>query len=149
MSKYSESIPTYTTRTFAGVVEGGIKKKLRLLSPTYYQHEINQFPEGSRVTVSVTSKKPKRSEAQNRYYWGVYIPLISKETGEEDRYALHELFKGKFLADNIKQVLGEKVRIKKSTTALTRPEFTEYIMNIENMTGIKAPPTDNYFFAER
>ena len=82
--------------------------------------------------------------AQNRYYWGAYLPIISEETGENDLERLHELFKGLFLTKTIAEVLGKKVRITKSTTELSVSEFMEYITNIEEFTGITSPPTENY-----
>ncbi len=96
------------------------------------------------VTLVIHNKKPKRTEQQNRYYWGVYLPLIAEETGEHDLDRLHELFKGKFLTQGVVEVLGEKVRMKKSTTELAIQEFSAYIMDIEALTGVKAPPTESY-----
>jgi hypothetical protein len=118
--------------------------KLVVLSKAYYQHQLNKFKDGTKVTLEVHTRKPKRTLAQNAYYWGVYLPLIASETGERDLDALHELFKGKFLAEGIVEVLGEKVRKKKSTTELGVGEFCQYIIDIQNLTAIEAPPTENY-----
>lgn len=126
----------------ASKVDG--KKTLVVKSPIWYAHQINKFKEGEQVTLEVHSKKPKRTVSQNAYYWGVYLPEIAKQTGEYDLDALHELFKGKFLSEGIVEVLGQKVRKKKSTTDLGVGEFSEYIMNIEADTNIEAPPTENY-----
>lgn len=134
------------TESFAAVVEKGRYglNVLSIVSRAYYQNQLNKFKEGTRVTVELHTRKPKRTIQQNRYYWGVYLPLIAEQTGEKDLEALHELFKGKFLSEGIVEVLGEKVRKKKSTTALGIMEFCEYIMAIENLTQIAAPPTENY-----
>lgn len=123
------------------------KPTLVVRSQRWYQHQLGKFKDGTEVTLEVHTRKPKRTEQQNRYYWGVYLPLISKETGEADLDALHELFKGKFLAEGVVEVLGEKVRKKKSTTELGVGEFCEYIMNIEALTQVAAPPTENYGLA--
>ena len=123
------------------------KNTLVVASKIWYQHQLNKFKDGEHVTLEVHTRKPKRTEQQNRYYWGVYLPLISKETGEGDLDALHELFKGKFLTEGIVEVLGQKVRKKKSTTELGVGEFCEFIMNIEAETGVAAPPTENYDLA--
>ena len=117
---------------------------LVVINPDYYKTELNKFKDGENVTLCIHNKKPKRTEQQNRYYWGVYLPLIAKETGENNKDTLHELFKGEFLTEAIVEVLGKKVRIKKSTTDLTVFDFCQYIMNIEEMTGVPAPPTENY-----
>lgn len=139
---------TTVTRTqgFAATIrvkDGGVKG-VAVASPRFYQHQINKFRDGEQVTLEIHNERPKRTEAQNRYYWGVYLPLVSNETGEADIDRLHELFKGKFLTQGIVEVLGEKVRLKKSTTELGVGEFCDYIMNIQNLTGVEAPPTESF-----
>ncbi len=116
-------------------------------SKTYYAHRLNKFKDGTEVTLEVHTRKPKRSDQQNRYYWGVYLPLIANETGERNLDRLHTLFKGKFLTEAIVEVLGDKVRMTKSTTDLGVGEFCQYIMDIEAETGVAAPPTENYELA--
>ena len=113
-------------------------------SKDYYQHQLNKFKDGEKVILTVSNKKLKRTQQQNRYYWGVYLPLISSETGESNLDRLHILFKGKFLTKEIVEVLGEKVRVTKSTTQLGIGDFCEYILAIQNETGIEAPPTKNF-----
>ena len=137
------------SQPFAAIIRAGEdgKKALVVESKLWYQHQLNKFPDGTKVTLEVHTRKAKRTEQQNRYYWGVYLPLIARETGEGDLDALHELFKGKFLAEGIVEVLGQKVRKKKSTTELGVGEFCEFIMNIEAETGVAAPPTENYNLA--
>lgn len=137
------------TEPFAAIVRKNTEGNniLVVQSKMYYQHQLNKFKDGTRVTLEVHDRKPKRTEQQNRYYWGAYLPLIASETGEKDLEALHELFKGKFLAEGIVEVLGEKVRKKKSTTDLGIAEFCQYIIDIETLTGIQAPPTVNYGLA--
>ena len=134
------------TQGFAATVrirEAGVKG-IAVKSPKFYQHQLNKFRNGEEVTLEIHNERPKRTEAQNRYYWGVYLPRVAEETGEADIDRLHELFKGKFLTQGIVEVLGEKVRLKKSTTELGVGEFCDYIMNIQNLTGVEAPPTENF-----
>lgn len=134
------------TKDFSATIEEKEGKKvLAIQSKDWYQTQINKFKTGEKVSLYISSRRPKRSEAQNRYYWGVYLPLIAKETGEQDLERLHRLFSGKFLTTGIVEVLGERVRITKSTTALSKADFGEYIMAIETETGIQAPPTANYY----
>lgn len=135
------------TKDFAGVIEKGEdgKNKLKISSPVFYQHQLNKFKVNEKVSIYISSRKPKRSEQQNRYYWGVYLPLIAEETGERNIEALHNLFSGMFLTEGIYNVLGKSVRLKKSTTELNKSQFSQYIMDIEAETGIEAPPTENYF----
>lgn len=141
-----KTVPTHRREYFAGVVtldEEG-KRKVRLLAPKYYSHAVNKMKEGDKVTMILEQKKWKRSVSQNNYYWGVYLPQIAKETGEGDLDRLHTLFKGKFLTKGIFKVLGETVRETKSTADLTVGEFNEYILNIQDLTQVEAPPTENY-----
>lgn len=135
------------TKDFGGTIEKGEdgKNKLRINAPKWYQHQLNKFKVGEKVSIYLSNRKPKRSEAQNRYYWGVYLPLIANETGERNIEKLHALFSGLFLTEGIYTVLGQQVRIKKSTTNLNVSQFMEYISDIEAETGIEAPPTENYF----
>lgn len=121
------------------------RNMLQINTPVWYRHQLQKFKTGETVTLYVSSRRPKRTIQQNRYYWGVYLPLIARETGEQDLDALHKLFSGKFLSEGIKEVLGEKVRITKSTTSLSKNDFSEYITAIEVETGVEAPPTKNYF----
>lgn len=120
------------------------KNKLAIKSPIWYQHQLNKFKVGEVVSIFISSRRPRRSIQQNRYYWGVYLPIIAQETGEHDLERLHNLFKGKFLTTGIVEVLGQKVRMTRSTTELSKNDFGEYIMNIEAETGIEAPPTQEY-----
>lgn len=147
-TKRSEfAIEVVETKDFGAkvVLDNEGKQTLKINSPVWYRHQIQKFKLGETVTLYVSSRRPKRSVQQNRYYWGVYLPLIAKETGEGDLDALHKLFAGKFLSEGIKTVLGSPVRMVKSSATLSKAEFSEYIMNIEAETGIEAPPTENYF----
>lgn len=138
---------TYT-QSFAGVIRKGPDgKRLIVKSQRWYQHQLNKFKDGENVTLVIHNRKPKRTEQQNRFYWGAYLPKIAEETGEKDLDRLHELFKGKFLTEGVVEVLGEKVRMKKSTTALSVGDFSQYITDIENLTGVVPPPTENYDLA--
>lgn len=136
---------TYT-QSFAAVIQKGPdgKKQLILKSPRWYRFQLSKFKLDQEVTLAIHTRKPRRSEQQNRYYWGVYLPLVSESTGEPDLDKLHELFKGKFLTQGIVEVLGEKVRMKKSSTELGVGEFCQFVLDIEALTGVKAPPTENY-----
>ena len=73
--------------------------------------------------------------------------MISQETGN-DMDDLHTLFKGMFLSKEIVTVLGKPVRRTKSTTELSTGEFGDYIRQIEVLTGVLAPPTENFVLGE-
>lgn len=146
--KKSQEKPEGVTRTqsFAASIKRGPdgKKRLVVSSNRWYVHQLQKFKDGENVTLQIHNRKPKRTEQQNRYYWGAFLPKVSEETGEADLDKLHELFKGKFLTAGVVEVLGERVRMKKSTTDLGVGEFCQYIMDIEAMTGVTAPPTENW-----
>lgn len=133
------------TKDFAGTIElvDGVKK-MKVASPIWYQHQINKFKVGEKVSMYISSRRPKRSLQQNRYYW-LYLGIIGTETGEHDPERLHKLFSGLFLSEGIYEVLGERVRMTRSTTTLSKFEFSEYIEKIAAYTNIEAPPTENYF----
>ncbi len=137
---------TYKTRHFDGKVvidPETHKKRLVMTAPYWYAHEIGKFKEGERVTIQITNKRPKRTEQQNRYIWGVYYPLICSETGETNPEYLHELFKAKFLRIGTKTILGAEISVYGSTTNLSVSEFQKFIMDIEILTGIQAPPVSD------
>ena len=133
------------TKDFAGVIElvDGVKK-MKVISPVWYQHQINKFKVGENVSVYISTRRPKRTMQQNRYYW-LYLGLICTETGESEPDLLHRLFAGMFLSKGVYEVLGQKVRDVKSTTELSKFEFSEYIEKIAAYTQIEPPPTENYF----
>lgn len=145
-----ESATITETKDFAGTI---IRDKrtgrldLKINAPVWYAHQLQKFREGEKVSLYISSRRPKRSEQQNRYYWGVVLPTIAHETGERDLDRLHRLFSGKFLTTGIEDVLGQKVRMVRSTTTLSKAEFFEYILSIEGDTGITMPPPTNYLTA--
>lgn len=98
---------------------------------------------GKEVSLDVEEKKNTRSMEQNRYLW-LYYGVISDETGFTSG-EIHEWAKGTCLPTDIKDMFGSKVRIKKSTIALTKGQMCEFIINIESKTGISAPDTTAYF----
>lgn len=142
---------TYQNKQFAGTIvqENGAKQRnrLKLNAPEYFQHAVNQFKPGDWISITLTNKRPKRTISQNNYYWGAVLPNIAEETGEHDLEALHELFKGKFLAKETIETKWGPVTKVKSTAELSVLEFSEFIEKIAAFTGIESPPTENYQLA--
>ena len=135
--------PLTTSQPFAGIiklVDG--KKKLKINSPQFYQAQLEMFPVNTPITLWLDAHKLKRSAQQNNFYH-LYKQIIANETGQPAD-GLHVLFKGKFLSKGITEVLGEKVRVVKSTTDLTKLEFVEFLERIEVLTGIEIPSTEEY-----
>lgn len=85
----------------------------------------------------VLTPAQRRSAAQNRLYWGVYIAewrnhLAKQQCPRSETY-LHESLKDKFLKrtkfDESGQPIGEEVG---STGELSPSEFNEYLKWVEN-----------------
>lgn len=123
---------------------------------TQYQeslwHSLLNGFDGKRVWIEVYEKeKSKRTHQQNSYFFGVYMALIAQETGN-DVQSMHNYFRDELLPrlfpdkwrDKILLRSGETkhFRSKPSTTDLSISEFSQYIMEIENITGITAPPVE-------
>ena len=94
--------------------------------------------------------KAKRSLSQNSLYW-MWVGIMAKDIGESSN-DFHALMAHKFLAPEVKEVMGERVEIVKSTTKLNVHEFTEYLNQIEMFSsgflGIVLPrPEDMYYAA--
>src|SRR4029078_816659 len=90
----------------------------------------------------------KRSDQQNRYYWGLVVPLVQK--GIEDygteltKEETHEFLKARFnVADLVNQDTGETINLPLSTTRLNKEQFGEYIEKIQRFgaefLGIEIP----------
>lgn len=82
----------------------------------------------------------KRSNPQNRYYWGLVVPLIQKgikDLGTElTKEETHEFLKARFNTEEIHVVdkkTGELLyeSIPKSTTRLNKEDFSKYIEQIQ------------------
>lgn len=82
----------------------------------------------------------KRSNPQNRYYWGLVIPLIKK--GIEDMGTeltaeeTHEFLKAKFnYTELVNEETGQTEFIPRSTTALNKLQFSEYVEKIQRFAA--------------
>ena len=139
---------TYESRTFLGKVildQKTGRNRLKMMHDSLFTHELSKIKSGTDVAINLEIRKPKRTEQQNRYYW-LYLEILARETGyTEDE--LHEAFKKKFLGKGRKMVCGEDITLCKSTTTLSVSGFIDYILSIENETGIIAPDTKEFMLA--
>ena len=85
------------------------------------------------VEIIIQQKRKKRSGQQNRYYFGVIIPVIQQglfDTQGEwlNTDDVHEFLKANF---NYKELVnkdtGEVIKVPKTTTESTTIEFEEYL----------------------
>lgn len=91
------------------------------------------------LLVKIDRERSKRSLAQNNYYWN-YLRIIANETGHtEDE--LHQLFKRVFLPPIFKVVLGQEIKIPRTTSELSKTEFGEYLDRICARTNVPLPDT--------
>ena len=78
--------------------------------------------EGKRIEVTVRERTTRRSDQQNRFYWGVVVELLADHCGYS-KDEMHDALKLKFLGGNP----DEKGLVKmKSTTSLSTNDFVRY-----------------------
>lgn len=101
----------------------------------------HKFP----VEIIVRPYKPRRTEQQNRYLWGVVYAIISQETGNEPN-DLHIYFCGEFFGWQDYEVMGMK-RLRPAQTSSKQikarfSEFIEFIISKAAGLGIIIPPPE-------
>lgn len=82
----------------------------------------------------------RRSTPQNRYYWGLVIPIIQKaikDLGTElTKEEAHEFLKSRFnLSEIVNHDTGEAISVPLSTTRLNKEQFGEYIEKIQRFAA--------------
>lgn len=110
--------------------------------------------EGKQVVIKIEKFKKKRSTQQNRFYYGVIIPIVQnclKEAGHVmTNESTHDLIKLKFLKETlfVNETTGEVIERIKSTTELSTSQFMDLLAEINNFTfeyfGVSLPsPNDD------
>lgn len=106
-----------------------------------------QYP-GKNIVIKFERKGSKRSNPQNRYYWGIVIKEITLRLRELGHTWLqdddtHQLMKLKFNFEQIVSEHGEVMELPKSTATLTKTQFAEYVDKIRmwasDFLGINIP----------
>jgi len=108
---------------------------LHLHNRKRFDKEVQEFA-GKEVVVRIEKKRSKRSENQNRYYWGAVIPIVTeglKGVGYRVTEAdTHTYLKSRFLIVTlVSELTGEILPTTGSTAQLTTTEFMEYIQEIQ------------------
>lgn len=115
---------------YFGKVQGG---KLIIFSRTEMATEISTW-EDAFVEINIKHAR-KRSNPQNRYYWGAMIPIVRqglKEVGiEMSSEQTHDLLKFRFLKKEFVTSDGEIIESIGSSKELSKLEFNEYIERIQ------------------
>jgi hypothetical protein len=77
---------------------------------------------GAEVDVQIGKHYKKRTEQENRYYYGVIIPIVAEEIGEEDKDIVHSWLQ--IAVDHKKTIGGHDVPL--GTSELSTVEFEDY-----------------------
>jgi hypothetical protein len=110
--------------------------------------------ENKQVVIKIEKFKKKRSTQQNRFYYGIVIPIVQnclKEAGHVmTNESTHDLIKLKFLKETlfVNETTGEVIERIKSTTELSTSQFMDLLAEINNFTfeyfGVNLPsPNDD------
>jgi hypothetical protein len=118
--------------TYTGTVTDG---QLKLQNHRRFLEECKQF-EGKQVELTLRRKQSRRSDQQNRYYWGAVVPIVAAglcEAGyrvsEQDT---HVYLKSRFLLDGIvNENTGEILPTTGSTSKLSTTDFMAYVAEIQ------------------
>lgn len=77
---------------------------------------------GVEVDVQIGKHYKARTDKENKYYFGVIIPMVAEEIGEEDKDIVHIWLQ--IAVGNVKEVHG--VDIPKGTSEMSTAEFEDY-----------------------
>ena len=110
--------------------------------------------EGKQIVIKIEKFKKKRSTQQNRFYYGIVVPIVQnclKEAGHiMTNESTHDLIKLKFLKETlfVNETTGEVIERIKSTTELSTSQFMDLLAEINNFTfeyfGVSLPsPNDD------
>lgn len=109
---------------------------------SFHLHNRQRFDEWARknpgkdVAVRFERKRSRRSDPQNRYYWGVVVKEIGirlRDLGHEwlTDEDVHDMMKQKFNYERIVSDHGEPLELPKSTASLTTTQFIEYTERVK------------------
>ena len=86
---------------------------------------------GRRLTITAEPERIRRTDAQNRRYWSLIVPVYQEWVGEPDKLQAHEdLLSLHNRADRMLPT-GELVAVVRRSKNLTVQEFTEYTRRVE------------------
>lgn len=92
--------------------------------------------EGKEIEITIKRRYKQRSHQQNRFYWGVIIPmfqgLIHEHWGEiRSSDEIHEILKSQCnYSEKINTTTGEITKVPQSTTELSTTGWLEYEQKI-------------------
>lgn len=110
------------TPKFPGTIKDG---KPVLDNIRKYRAYLAGFKEGARIELVLRKQTKKRTDPQNRFYWGVVIPMLAEHFGYS-KDEMHEALKWKFL-----QKPGANPPTVGSTKKMDTVKFNAYIEQIQ------------------
>lgn len=122
---------------FTGIIKQG---KPMLANMTKYRAYLAGFKEDAEIELILRKRTKKRTNPQNRYYWGIVVPMLAENFGYT-KDEMHEALKWLFLRkpDADPPTVG-------STAKLQTKEFAAYIEQIQTWAatehGIVIPDPD-------
>ncbi|NQU04255.1 MAG: hypothetical protein HQ589_08920, partial [Syntrophaceae bacterium] len=79
------------------------------------------FKDGTKIDITIRKHSSKRTNLQNRYYWGVVLPILADYFGHDNTEDLHNDLKLKF--NPIKSKIQEGIKIGGTTTKMSTIDF--------------------------
>lgn len=141
-----KSHPTYESQIFLGtvVLDPALEKKRIVIDhPSLYLHFLQSVCKpGDKVAMSITNRRPKRTDSQNRYMH-LYFTLIGQSSGSP-MMVIKNWAKGRFLSKGITEVYGDKVRIVTETSKLNISECCEFLNRIVEDTEVPLPDPEPF-----
>ena len=88
----------------------------------YLRRYVQSFKEDTDVDIIIKKHSEKRTNKQNRYYWGTVIPILADYFGHDNAEDMHNDLKEKFIPLIESKIQPGKM-IAGSTTKLSTIEF--------------------------
>jgi len=112
--------------SFKAMVQDG---KMVIRDDTALNAYLWRMKNGEELELKISKKRRTRSQNQNNWYWGVVLPVISRDTGHSVE-ELHEIYKRRFLQPKEVNYRGKIIRLPGSTSRLSKADFFEFVERI-------------------
>lgn len=101
-----------------------------------FNEEIKTLDESKEYIITIKKKQKIRSNGQNRYYFGIVLPLVLRGLRNagfdvHSKEDAHDIVKCKFLKVDIENDSGEFITSFKSTKEMSTQEFKGFIDNVQ------------------
>jgi len=135
-----------TTRAQRFVLRANDTTRINVLANA--QRFIAALPASKSWRVEVCEHRERRSDAQNRYLWGVCYAELQRATGQEaDDW--HEYMLGECYGWETVEMMGrKKLHPMRRSSKMDRTEFAEYVAFIQRRAaehGIFIPDPDHFY----